>query len=484
MGYFVNVVFESPFVNLEAVIFKRARSPDETMANSMIITSHSRNITNNAYNDHNNYINRFSKRLLSEEDSVKDRNSLQPSSSSQLTETPKTSSERNSSSDSDDNKSTTAQLSDQHTTISSPEQDRKLTSPKDNTLTIRDSDSSGRRDLTTVSKSTNLERDLSKHKRWTGREYQGSFKVRASRLLKRASMVEEIFNNQQQHHQVEPLARLNYDSKLPSNSTYSTNEQLARSKQLDPSTVGGKKVPSIERIRKYPFYDPPSLESSTTIDDSLYPITGEYQHYARAGFQQQLYQNHSRPSQYATLARTSKFNHDNSKPLQEGSTEYLRSPYDGNAADSGSSRNYRLGEPISRPLNQYQREASHLMRRRAQLFQRRQGRYNTLTGGAGSIKQWRKQYDGDISNEDVVLASSPSWQPPLWSELAHSNQTPTNSLGGGNFWLKSGNMIPRVDSSTLRRPTNRSSEANIVEEATYEEGDEDEDEQEDQNIAM
>lgn len=479
MGYFVNVVFESPFINLEAVIFKRGRSNSETKCNlPKDSTSHSsNNITNNAYNNH---ITRFSKRLLSREELMRNKNSLQPSS--KLTETLETPGSEQNSSDSDDYKSSIAQTSDQHTVVSSPDQDRKLTSTDDNTLISSSSSSSGtsrsRGLAEAINKSTNLERDLPKHMRWTGREYQGSLKVKAFHP-KQTSTVGELFNHNQQH-QMEPSVKLNYDSKLePLDSVDSMNEQHnGRLKQLTPQLVG--KVPPVERTRRYPpFYDPPSFESST-IDDSLYPITGEYQHYARAGFQQQLHP--SRPSQYATLARTSKFNHDPKLPQDQQTSEYLRPTYNSN---SNTARIYNSGEPISRPLNQYQREASYLMKQRAQLFQRRQGRYNTLTGGAGSIKQWRKQYEGDVNNDDVILESSASsWQPPPWAELAQLNlnrtqSTTSSSGGGGNFWqLKSGNMIPRVDSSTLRRPTNRPNEVSagsIVEEATpYEEDEEQE----------
>lgn len=489
VGYFVNVVFESPFINLEAVIFKRARQSHHSHEHSAANDSSS--FKNNAYSNYN-HIGHLNERSFPKEEFIKIKNaSLQASSNSRqlIGNSLKTGSlEQSVSSDSDDNKSTTAHSSsDQQTIVSSPEQDRKLSSTNDTTALT-----SGSRNSVRTRKSNNNDNleNLPKHMRWSGREDQGSHKVKAFRP-KQTSKAGEIFhnsNNTDQQHQVEPLERLNYDSKLPLESLDTNEHQKPSSRlkqQLD-SMVDGKKVPPAERARKYPPYDSPSLESSTTFDDSLYPITGEYQHYARAGFQQQLYQ---RPTQYATLARTSKFNHD--LRLQDHNQittadQRLRPLYN----VSGNGRIY-LGEPITRTLNQYNREASYLMKQRAQLFQRRQGRYNTLTGGAGSIRNWRKQYEGDsINNEDILASPSSSatnnWQPPLWAELRHSNEIPATTSSGGNLWLKSGNMIPRVDSSTLRRQSNRPAEVTtgsiLEEELAYEE--EEDGEQENINIAM
>lgn len=459
MGYFVNITFESPFINLEAVIFKRDRH--DTSSGSKIESGVALN--SNANTEHNPHSGHLDKRLLSKDQLMKAKNSLQPSALSGCFKS--TSSEQNSSdSDSNDNKSTTAQSSDQQAAISSPEQDRKLSSGSnnDNSLDVRDLET------TPATRSTHLQ-NLPKHMRWTGREYQGSLKVKA--LRPRHNSVEEIFCKQEMG-KVEPLVELNYEQKVALNSPTDT---VGRHQRAQQSLQKDRKKPLVERVKRYSSYDPP-LETTTTADDHLYPITGEYKlpeysHYARAGFQPQLYPSTQRASQYATLARTSRFNHESnlaSAPNQSKDSYVV----------SGKARSY-LDEPISRPMNQYQREASYLMKQRAQLFQRRQGRYNTLTGGAGSIRQWRQQYEGESNPNEEIVSQTSSWRPPLWSELLPS----TDSSRGDN-WLQPGTMIPRIDSSTLRRhgmrPNETTTAGSIVEETTYE----DDEEQESQNVAL
>lgn len=222
-------------------------------------------------------------------------------------------------------------------------------------------------------------------------------------------------------------------------------------------------------------YDTRYQQGYVNKDGDTYNIRAEYQHYAPGAYQQWRLSNlTSRPSQYATLARNHRLGQDmyqnyfdgpprpfvSSSPTQRHRRE---SSLLGETINRATKPATHLGEPHMAPLVSpgYDTNISHGSNRPRvrQHLSRGQGRYYTLTG-TGS-RDWRLRYDHEEANEGSLVQNWHAQQPPLDS----ANQ-PNSSK-----WLPPGTMIPRVDSSTLRRQSRRGepAETSIVEEPAGEE---------------
>lgn len=191
---------------------------------------------------------------------------------------------------------------------------------------------------------------------------------------------------------------------------------------------------TIDRYRHAPEYAAIRYSVDASRLDSIYPMNSrEYPDYLNLRYRQLMdAASAGRASQYATLTRATRsvdHNFSNQSNLSTYSNPTrLRS---------------QTNELISAPAN----DSVYLVKRRSYQEQARQSRYNTLTGSG--IKEWRHQRYQDFDRP---------WQAKQPHRLDQANQAD---------WLPPGALIPRIDSSTLRRQPKRpeTTTSSIVEES-------------------
>lgn len=313
---------------------------------------------------------------------------------------------------------------------------------------------------------------------------------------KQISSVEKIFGQQ-----LEPLANTVYDS------NDSTSSSAVVPNELDiPLKTNGLKLLSSDNKTPIMNNDCHKFNDNDVDDDDyddvIYPMKTSYMssdsNWASKlkpdfdsnnfSYEPQHVLHHRRqfqhrPTQYATLARTSRFNHDDSYPPMlssnflniessalQSQSQGLRTIYskpqdpyglllannrdtksnnlsaiNGNLTQAPSSSFYRqaLDDQSSNmyKLNQLNGAArGHINNNR-----RRQGRYNTLTG-SNSLAEWRQKYDSTRftnTNKDDFLY-------PNFGEFQRLETSAQQQHNSGPMLL-----IPRIDSSTLRRQNNK-----------------------------
>lgn len=218
-------------------------------------------------------------------------------------------------------------------------------------------------------------------------------------------------------HQREPLAPPTPRDNAPP-STGSSPDQVVE-QQMAPAS--GKPP------RKFLSRNQHEPSSDDSIGSTIYPISvSEYQNIYpprhASSFGTSL-----RQTQYATLARTSRFMHDESgAPVDRLELQrklYYPSKSRSHLGDSISAHNQDAA------LNQLKSPKHAVNYRQGQLLSRRQSRYNTLTG-LGS-REWRQDYAATSLARLDSIGQQQDWQ-------------------GSSGW-----MIPRVDSTTLRRQPKR-----------------------------
>lgn len=190
-----------------------------------------------------------------------------------------------------------------------------------------------------------------------------------------------------------------------------------------------------QSTKQYSSLESPDISSNLMYPGHKidYPPVGDYS-------RNRQFKANSRITQYATLTRS---NHSNQDYLNDPYRDQQRFHYSGPARPKSL-----LNDLIPQSMTS---DFDNPMRRRILLNQRRPGRYNTLTG-SGS-KEWRQQYQYDDRF---------NWR-------LNSDVTPSND------WLQPGALIPRIDSSTLKRhskPVAEHSAGSIVEEPAFEEREE------------
>lgn len=409
-GYFINIAFESPFINLERVIFnfgggistKGASSPQQNQSNA------SKSSLNNDTTD----------------------------------------------SSEDDNKSAKS-LSSQSPASSSDREARKMSNLSVNTSSSNFQEGSpGGKKLTS----------------WMQYESESGSLKRKSLKPKQNSSVEEIFGSQ-----MEPLslsgktALVNVSGSLLEPSSLENTNSI--SQQMAPTIEANQSEP----VRRYSSYELPNNMDvtclTTPINDSLTSsssfINDYHEQRARAIYLRQAQKfNYSRPTQYATLARSSRFDHQfNSGPAGRLDRLDYQHRLPQLFASNAKAKSQLGGDSISRQATPLEHEDTgntsvRFMKHRAHLFQRRQGRYNTLTG-AGA-KEWRQQYSDVADNWHMLSSQVPE-------HLRRWDASEQDKAIGSNY-LQPGTMIPRIDSSTLRRHNNKRAEpaGSIVEEPAFE----------------
>lgn len=236
---------------------------------------------------------------------------------------------------------------------------------------------------------------------------------------------------------------------------------------------------------RYLNYNPPSNQLdaslSTQNNDSLtssLSIVNDQQvydyHRFRANHLRHLQKfNHSqRTTQYATLARSSRFDHQFGPPNSPRLDQFDRLDHQQrlaqlfNAPSNNKSQNLNsnlISQPLPIEQDGAAKSSTRFLRQRAHLFQRRQGRYNTLTGSGA--QEWRRQYmDAADQNWHMIGLQTPKHL-QRWDELSEHD----TGVSATNY-LQPGTMIPRIDSSTLRRHSIAKNEpaGSIEEEPSFE----------------
>lgn len=398
MGYFLNIAFESPFINLENVIAGRNKGESASeMAPHCV------------YERNNTTADGARANIL-------DQKSLHRTGSAG--ETSKTSSTGN---DLDDDKSNETSTQEPN---SSPEQERKLSD--DNLIT------NGQLGVR-ASKCNNA--------RWHGQQES------SQRSLKpKESSVERIFG------QAEPI-----------------------SGYIDGGTTGSLRsdaLPNVDLLKKRRFQQQQQQQRQMTPSDrgyqsysirdescggDIYNISGEYQHYAPGSYQQWRMNNSKRPAQYATLARTNRLVQDTSylDILDAYPSYYQKRSSLIDREETPRARNHLSEQTYFTTASLRPNQDLSISRHRAsQVLSHRRGRYNTLTGTGA--KEWRFQHSVERADSEAD-----SWARPFIEPV------PINIRER----LQAGTMIPRVDSSTLRRQARRpeTAESSIIEEPADEE---------------
>lgn len=372
-GYFLNVAFESPIINLERVVFGRGGG-----INTSATASHS----------------------------------FKPNAG---------------------DKSTIAHLD--TTDSTSDDDDKSAKSGQSSQIAPKMSDSSVTTNLSSSQETS--PREL----HWS--EYSSGQQERKSLKPKQNSSVEEIFGSQMEPLSLSKTALVSVGSgslELAPHRAIYQQQQMAPPADKDDS----------ETERRYSSYDSPArlmteaISLSTHNNDSLTSGLSflddqhvhEQQYRARAGHLLRPKFNYSRSSQYATLARSSRFEQRDQLVSALDRFEYPTNRLSQLFATPARPKSH-LGADLGEQDEPSQ--SGRLMKHRAQqLFQRRQGQYNTLTGVG--VQEWRKRYTAE--------ASDPNWRIQRWNGL---NPTDRN-------FLQPGTMIPRIDSSTLRRHSNKKPE--------------------------
>jgi len=374
VGYFINVTFESPLINLEQIVFGRRTGAGPKSEEQS--DSGNQNATNSKLDNQKT-------------DSVNDL---------------------------DESKSLTrsSEQSD-----SSPSQDRK------------EAPNSSLNSAGTLQENEQLEHISSQQMRWN--------RPTSKRLLRKAFRPKQIPSVEKIFGQVNPFELHSSDetNSLGELSTIQTSTEL---EPFDPrqQELEGELLRETKPAGRFYIHDQSTLGQQDTSSDfnHLLSLDKEYQNWARARyhrFQHQQLAGRRPTSSYATLARTSSFDHDSAP------TNGLVGRHTLARGGQAKFKSY-LGEPVARTS----KEVAQLSGGRANFDQRRQGRYNTLTGTGA--REWRQQ---GFSLERA------GWQ--------RAAQVHKESLAN---WPQTGNLIPRIDSSTLRRQTKPS--GSIVEEPTFE----------------
>lgn len=257
-------------------------------------------------------------------------------------------------------------------------------------------------------------------------------------------------------HQLESLAT----TKLTSLATTSTGDdkatQVAPSNDDNSATISG----SQRFYNEAKFLSGDGGGVGNKFDGDLYPAARFHgqPNPDRPYSRQQFFNRHSypaRPMQYATLARTSRPSQDDWPTLSRQSLDddhhhhYYPYPSHSNFGLPNKARSH-LGEPTAqRSLQAASSMTNNLSRRRfdyssqrRMVGSQRSARYNTLTSTVGI---WPSQrYPLDQSSAGAISSS-------------------------GAEWLQPGTLLPRIDSSTLRRqsklPTQQEATTSIAEES-------------------
>lgn len=184
-------------------------------------------------------------------------------------------------------------------------------------------------------------------------------------------------------------------------------------------------------------------------NDDLYSPANEYQHYAPGSYQHWRMQSSLRPTQYATLARTNHVEHESSSLNNYNMSSRLdRFKYSSNHNFNHNNSNGKLLSRTSanRDNNDLlnteydlpdSTSRSYIHSHRPMAY-RRPGRYNTLTNVSSSRDHWHSQ---DVSSR--------------WRQVPTGNVSIPNDGTALVNWLLPGSpmILPRIDSSTLRRKT-------------------------------
>lgn len=407
LGYFLNIAFESPIINLEHIVFGRASElgAKSSLAGGGDGVSEDEEQRQALSSVRNSIDEKLSSHSLSQTDSG--------GKGSEASQTCDFSDELGSNG--------TVSSNEQQ---SSPERDRKsgITSKNNSKLGDGTNQING-----IIAQQNNIDR----HSQWENQNNKPVLIKRRS-LTPNESSVERIFG------------QTNPESSTTSGSV--VTDARSRLNALPRADL-------LERRRyRLSLSERPSFNGTggggIPGDDDIYNISGEYRHYAPGmSYQQWRMNNTSKPLQYATLARTSRLDQNpldlNCPPYNQRAGPYLN-PLRDFPNDSLSYNNGTVPHMESR------------QRGLGPMIQRRQGRYNTLTGTG--TRDWRLRHARKADDSE-------RWPAPQKQHFTVESMSSSD-------WLQPGAtlFLPRIDSSTLRRQMQRveAVERSIVEDPAEE----------------
>lgn len=460
LGFFLNVAFESPIINLENVIFGRRRS-DESGA--ILFASHG-----SSKQAHGGGIFERSK-LAALSTNHPDKPMSDQLGSAQTTTNASDHSYSSSSTSSDgcEESMMSSMAAGQHTDSASPTGTRPPAASQQTRKSLKPKESASVEQI-------------------FGRAKMHAQPPRAASNLDTGPSL----RRKQQLNQQQQVANMAHeDDDQPDGAQTSAGSSLSDQSMATRATGGGQGTASAARRRTSGHQDNQLAQRSLAADnhDDLYSVAAEYRHYAPGSYQQwrralgQL-ENYRQPAassnsmrsmQYATLARSQR--HRQPEPLVEVTNQFGRNQHQ-HATNHHQNRTepYQQRFPVAPPSGYEDVHASHhdqlfpnsselnfnqaalddgrstlIQQRQLLASRRRQGRYNTLTG-TGS-RDWRSQFQASHSNQmqhqmnEADLLRSWDQQQALWSS--------SGGVAGGVGHLGDGVLhIPRIDwSNTLRR---------------------------------